>query len=153
MDIFKEISVGGVPKNLLINRLVKAGIQFNEYAKTLFEHEAFATDAPVEKLKLVKIKPSDLGLSNPYSLEMVVQQASNLGLRVCPLPVAAFLRLEYLDQVEGPYLTIASARPENDENYPTGFYIRNLENILWLRGYRAIGECDHPLNNEFVFLK
>lgn len=33
----------------------------------------------------------------------------------------------------------------NDENYPTGFYIRNFESSLWLRGYRVTGEpeCGH----------
>jgi hypothetical protein len=127
----------------LIQRLLDAGIRFNDYAKTLFQHPAFSPDAPVEKVKLVKIKPSDLGLNNSYSLEKAVHQASSMGLRSCPLYLAAFLRLEYLDQPEGPYLTVASDRLESDENYPTGFYIRNFEKSLWLRGYRAIGECDH----------
>jgi hypothetical protein len=45
--------------------------------------------------------------------------------------------LEYLEQPEGPYLTVVLDRPESDENYPNGFYIRNFNKTLWLRGYRA----------------
>lgn len=152
METFKEISIGGVPKGQLIKQLVEAGVEFNSYAKILFEHAAFSPDVTVEKVKLVKIKPSDLGLNNPYSIEDAIQRASSLGLRPCPLYLAAFLRLEYMDQPEGMYLTVASIRLENDENFPTGFYIRNLEHSLWLRGYRAIGQTDHPTNNEFIFL-
>ena len=96
---------------------------------------------------------SDLGMDNPCSFQEVVNQASTLGLRICTLCCAAFLRLQYLDQPEGPYLTVASAKPEGDENYPNGFYIRNFNKILWLRGYRATDFCEWPMDNEFLFLK
>jgi hypothetical protein len=55
------------------------------------------------------------------------------------LYLAAFLRLDYLDQASGPYLTIASIKPEIDENFPNGFYLRSFENVLWLRVYKADG--------------
>lgn len=151
MKIFKEVIVGGVSRDGLIHRLVQSGVQWNDYAKILFEHRDFSPDGPVEKHQLVKVRPSDFGLVNPYSLESAVSLGSHLGLRPCPLSLAAFLRLEYLDQAEGPYLTVASVRPASDENGPAGFYLRNFENSLWLRGYRAAGECDFPSDNEFVF--
>lgn len=153
METFKEVFVGGVSKEGLIDRLIAAGIQFNAYAKTLFDDPAFEPAARAERLNLVKIKPSALGLENPYSLEMAISAGSRFGLKPCPLYLAPFLRLSYMDQPKGAYLTVASPRLTSDENYPTGFYIRNIENTLWLRGYRAVGECDHPTDNEFVFLK
>jgi hypothetical protein len=58
-----------------------------------------------------------------------------------------------LEQPEGSYLTVASDRPESDENYPNGFYVRNFNTTLWLRGYRAADFCEWPLDNEFLFLK
>jgi hypothetical protein len=76
-----------------------------------------------------------------------------LKLKLCPLSLGAFLRLEFLDQEEGPYLTIASEKLVNDENYPNGFYLRNTENSLWLRGYRASEDYKWSLDNEFVFIK
>lgn len=152
LDVFKEISIGGLTREQLIQRLIEAGIQFNEYADALFKHSAFSPGDTVEKVKLVKAKLHDIGLVNPCSFEDIVNRASNLGLKLCPLYLGAFLRLEYLEQPDGPYLTIASIKPEGDENYPNGFYIRNHGNSLWLRGYRAYGRCEWPSENEFIFL-
>ncbi len=153
LEIFKEISVGGLSKKRLLQQLAEANIQFNKYAHTLFEHSSFLPDDIVTKVQLVKINPADLNLSNPCSYQTIVAEASKLGLSLCPLYLAAFLRLQYLDQPEGPYLTIASAKPENDDNYPNGLYIRNIKNVLWLRGYRVDGECEWPSENAFIFLK
>ncbi len=75
-----------------------------------------------------------------------------LDLKLCPLYLAAFLRLEYLNQPAGPHLTIASNKPEMNEAYPNGFYIRNFENVLWLRGYKADSFAGWPGENEFVFI-
>ena len=83
----------------------------------------------------------------------VVKSAEALGLKICPLSLAAFLRLEYLDQPEGPYLTIVSAKPESDEKYPNGFYLRNFEDTLWLRGYCASDDYQWPLDSEFIFIR
>jgi hypothetical protein len=105
-----------------------------------------------QTVKLVKLKFSDLNFKNPLSLQAVIDQAMNLGLKLCPLYLGAFLRLSYLDQPEGPYLTIISPMLKEDEDYPTGFYIRNFENAFWLRGYRAKGEADWPEDHEFIFV-
>jgi len=152
-EFFKEIFIGGVRKEQLINELIEAGIRFNKYADILFDHPSFSPGDKAEKVQLIKVKLSDLHLGNPCPFQEIISKGINLGLRLCPLYLGAFLRLKYLDQPQGPYLTIVSAKPENDENYPNGFYIRNFENALWLRGYRTTGNCEWPINNEFIFLK
>ncbi|MBK9324454.1 MAG: hypothetical protein IPM97_16145 [Bdellovibrionaceae bacterium] len=175
-QIFKEITIGGLRKEQLIQRLSEAGIQFNKYANTLFEHPQFSPPSEVEKVKLAKVALSDLGLQDTCSTEEFSNRASMLGLRPCPLYLAAFLRLEYLNQPDGPYLTVASPvpkkepprggwggpgallifktyhKPNEDDNYPSGFYLRNFENALWLRGYKADGFSDWPGSNEFIFI-
>lgn len=151
-QIFKEITIGGLRKEQLIQRLSEAGIQFNKYANTLFEHPQFSPPSEVEKVKLAKVALSDLGLQDTCSTEEFSNRASMLGLRPCPLYLAAFLRLEYLNQPDGPYLTVASHKPNEDDNYPSGFYLRNFENALWLRGYKADGFSDWPGSNEFIFI-
>jgi len=125
LEIFKEISIGGLTKEQLIQRLAEVGIQFNKYAYTLFEHSAFSPGDQAQRVKLVKVNLSSLGLSSPCSFQEILNRASDVGLMQCPLYLGAFLRLEHIDQPEGPYLTIASAKPKIEENYPTGFYIRN----------------------------
>lgn len=153
MKTFREITVGGLVTESLIQRLVDAGVQFNQYAEVLFDHAAFSPGQRTEKVELIKVKLSDLNLGNPCSYQAIVDRALSLGLKLCPLYLGAFLRLAYSNQPEGPYLTIASSELENDESYPTGFYIRNFDKTLWLRGYQVIGDADWPLDNEFIFLK
>ncbi|MGZ6458848.1 MAG: hypothetical protein ACXWQX_07400 [Bdellovibrio sp.] len=150
--IFKEITIGGLSKEQLLQQLSEASIQFNKYANILFDHPQFLPLSEVEKVKLVKVTLSDLELKDTCSTEEFSDRASMLGLKLCPLYLAAFLRLEYLDQPDGPYLTVASHKPNEDENFPNGFYLRNFENALWLRGYRADGFSDWPGSNEFIFI-
>lgn len=152
-EIFKEIIIGGITKEHLLQKLSDGGIQFNKYASTLFDHPQFLPSVKAEKVKLVKATLPDLGLNDSCSFEEFESRASALELKLCPLYLAAFLRLEYIDQPAGPYLTIASKKPEKHENCPNGFYIRNFENVLWLRGYMADGLSDWPGQNEFIFIK
>ena len=149
---FKEISIGGSTKEDLIQRLLQAGVQFNEYARVLFEHPQFRPSEKSEKVKLVKIGLADLKLGNPFSFQEMIRRASDFGLKPCPLYLG-FLRLEYMDQAEGPHLTIVSLKPESDESHPNGFYIRNHEGAQWLRGYRADDFSDWPVGGEFVFIR
>jgi hypothetical protein len=138
-DIFKEITIGGIRKEQLLQHLSEAEIQFNQYANVLFDHPQFSPSEEAEKVKIVKVTLSDLELKDTCSFEEFANQIDKLGLKFCPLYLAAFLRLEYLDQASGPYLTIASVKPEINDNFPNGFYLRNFENVLWLRGYRSDG--------------
>ena len=153
MEVFKEIGIGGVTAEELVRRLGGAGIQFNKYAEVLFKHPSFSPTRQIESVKLVKVSLSDLGLESPCSYQDVTGRAAALGLRLCPLYLGAFLRLEYRDQPEGSYLTIASPAAEGDGDHPIGFYVRNFDEALWLRGYRALGDADWPPDNAFIFLR
>lgn len=150
-EVFREITIGGLTKEQLLRRLSDAGIQFNKYASDLFDHPQFLPSVKTEKVKLVKATLPALDLNDTCSFEEFSDQAFLLELKLCPLYLAAFLRLEYLDQPSGPYLTIASNKPEPNESFPNGFYIRNFENVLWLRGYKADSFSGWPQQNEFIF--
>lgn len=153
LQIFREISIGGITQEQLMSRLQSEGIQFNSYAHTLFAHPLFTIGEKNEKVRLVKVSLTQLQINEPCFFPEIVQRAADFNLQLCPLSLGAFLRLEYLDQPEGPYLTIASEKPEQDENYPNGFYIRNFEGQLWLRGYRASDDYPWSLDSEFIFLR
>lgn len=153
IDIFKEITIGGIKKEQLLQHLSEAGIQFNQYANILFDHSQFSPSEKAEKVKIVKVTLSDLDLNDTCSAEEFSNRIAELGLKFCPLYLAAFLRLDYLDQASGPYLTVASIKPEIDENFPNGFYLRNFENALWLRGFKADGFDGWPGTNEFILIK
>jgi hypothetical protein len=148
---FRKLTIGGVMRDVLLERLAAAGVGRNAYAERLLAHPSFTPEAPPETLTLVKTTLAELGLVEPCSFRDVVARAESRGLRICPLVTAAFLRLDYLDQEPGPYLTVASPPPGTSEEHPTGFYLRNLDGALWLRGYRALDACEWPAGNEFVF--
>lgn len=153
IQIFKHISIGGISKDKLIEKLIDKGIQFNQYAHVLFDDSNFIVSTEIENVDLVKISLFDLGLSEQSSYDKIVDEAQKIELKQCPLCLGAFLRPEYLDQEEGPYLTIASEKMVKDVKYPNGFYIRHIDNIFWLRGYYASDDYKWPLNSEFVFIK
>ena len=153
MKTFKETSIGGCSKEELLQRLKTAGVQFNAYAETLFRHPDFSPNRAVLKVALVKVSLSDLGVNGACSYATILARAATMNLHPCPLNLGAFLRLEEFELLVGQYLTIASPSLGTDENEPTGFYVRDLDGIKWLRGYRVVGEADWPANNEFLFMK
>ena len=81
-----------------------------------------------------------------------------IGRRDCfdhmqPLEVAPHLRLQYTDQPNGPYLTVASQKLRSDETFPNGLYLRSLDDGLWLRGYCATPDVVFaPDFSDFAFL-
>lgn len=150
MEIFCELLIGGTPKDTLLQELRAAGVQFNDSAQKLFAHPGFNPDHAPQKLKLIKTSMGEFGLEGPQSLQTILDHAAARGLRPCPLHTAAHLRLQYRNQREGPYLTVASPPPESEAD-PAGFYVRNRDQILWLRGYRVDGTPEWPKENEFVF--
>lgn len=151
METFKEIFMDNLSAEELLEKMKAKGIQFNKYAEMLFEHSSFLTSGKARKVKLVKVNLTDLKLAKPTRFQDIVSAAAEKGLKLCPLNLAPFLRLEYLDQPEGPYLTIASLKIEDDEKFPRGFYLRKLEGVLWLRGFCASDDWEYPLDMEFVF--
>ena len=46
LETFKQISIGGMTKKSLIQRMADADIHFNKYANVLFEHHAFLLPSP-----------------------------------------------------------------------------------------------------------
>lgn len=150
--LFKQIQIGGIEKEELILRLVASGIEFNDYAKTLLRSSYIKIDENMETLDLVRVNLSDLKIDEPSPFKTIVEAASKEKLGLCPLALGLFLRLKYLDQPEGPYITIASENPTDAPDYPNGFYVRNIDGTLWLRGYRADDDYLWPIESEFIFI-
>ena len=68
-DVFMEINIGGLTKKKLLGKLSGAGIQFNKYANTLFDHPQFSPSTETGKVKLIKISLSGLDLSESCSFD------------------------------------------------------------------------------------
>jgi hypothetical protein len=147
------IAVGGKTKEQLLLELRDAGVQFNRYAEVLFADPRFTTSRQIREARIVVATPRSLGFPNGVTSAEFFASAIKAGLELCPLEFAAHYRLQYRHQPAGPYLHIASLKIDNDESFPRGFYLRNIEDTLWLRGYIASDDWAHEPDNEFVFLK
>lgn len=150
--VTRRIRVGGVSKTALLARLESAGVRLNEFGLALFADHRFTT-APVRSvIEIVEMTVAGLGLHGGATFAQIIERAGETGLSVCPLELGPHFRLQYTDQPEGSLeqppsrhrappgsITVASAplSDNDDEDTPKGFYLRRIEGVLWLRGYRS----------------
>lgn len=148
----RKLEIGGQGKAELLSSLHETGIQLNRYAQILFDDPAFTTSESSRSVLATAVTVAELGLTDGATSAEIFAKAESVGLFLCPLELAPHLRLQFLDQTEGPYLTIASPKTRNDDAYPNGFYLRRIDGELWLRGYRATSDHIWEPTSRFVFL-
>lgn len=148
--ITRTVEVGGLTKSQLIEKLQQYSILMNESGERLLADDKFTTSNTKYSLQTVELTVGDLGFHDGSTTAQIIKRASELVLELCPLELAPHLRLEYLDQPEGYIgnplrvhqapagsITIASEILSEDDDFPKGFYLRRINGVLWLRGYRA----------------
>jgi hypothetical protein len=148
--VARTIRIGGKTKDELLEALLERGIELNEAGKALFARDEFATSANPSVVETVELTVANLGFADGATSEALLARAVSLGLSPCPLELAPYLRLDYLDQPEGHQgqppsehrappgsVTIVSRPIHADDTVPKGFYVRRINGVLWLRGYRA----------------
>lgn len=160
----RTVEVGGLTKSQLIEKLQQSFIMMNEYGERLFADDRFTTSEIKYTLQTVELTVGDLGFPDGAITAQIFSKAREIGLELCPLELGPYLRLEYLDQNEGysgdslkrhqapsGSITIASEILTEDDEFPKGFYLRKINGVLWLRGYRA--DHLHVWNpgDQFVF--
>src|SRR5690606_36417075 len=103
-----------------------------------------------------------LGLDAGATLPQIFERAVSVGLKLCPAYAGPYLRLDFLDQAASDdsvlsagkkpagSLTIASASM-GGEDFPRGFYLRVVDEVAWLRGYRCDDTNGLGLAATFVF--
>jgi hypothetical protein len=148
--VTRTVRTGGVSKSELLTRLQLAGVRLNEAALTLFADERFTTSTVSSDMEIVELSVAGLGFREGATLGELVDKAASMGLSLCPMELGPHLRLQFTDQSEGLLgqpltqnrappvsVTIASAPIADDDDIVKGFYLRRMEGILWLRGYRS----------------
>ena len=144
------LRVGGVVKADLLNQLLKQGVQLNPLAFQLFSDDGFQTSVEQRTLAVVQVSVAELGLSQGGVFQEIAARALARGYSLCPLELGPHLRLTYADQAEGflgqppsqkcappGSVTVASQPISEDDDTPKGFYLRVIEGLPWLRGYRS----------------
>jgi hypothetical protein len=148
----RSLQIGGHSKSELLSSLSTHGIQLNSYAQILFDDPNFTTSDSSRSVVVADVTVGELGLAVASTSADIFAKARLVGLELCPLELAPYFRVQYLNQPGGPYLTIASAKSKDNETYPNGFYLQRLEGKLWLRGYRATSDYLWEPTSRFLFL-
>jgi len=158
----RQVTIGGLVRAQLQHRLVRTGVQLNEYAKMLLAHRVFDEIVPVQELTVVSRNLQQLDLDAGATLPQIFDRAISHGLQLCSPITGPYLRLAYLTQStssdsvlsagKSPVdsLTIASSAL-GDEEFPRGFYLRVVDGVPWLRGYRCDDTHGFSLDDTFIF--
>jgi hypothetical protein len=149
--IRRTVLVGGLTKPQLLQEFRRHSISINAYGETLFAAMEFPEARSPRPVETLEVTARDLGFPDGAMVTDLFARAAECGLPLCPLELAPYLRLQYLDQPEGHWITIASPRPPADSNLPSGFYIRRLADGLWLRGYVASDDHVWDADDHFIF--
>lgn len=160
----RPVRIGGVRRLDLLAELQRSDIALNEAALTLFASDGFTTARVASTLDTVEVAVADLGFAHGATFDELCERAIDLGMALCPLELGPHLRLQYRDQPEGHIghppsrhcappgsVTVASAPIDGDDELPKGFYLRRIDGVLWLRGYRSGPEHIWSRDDRFVF--
>ena len=157
-----QIDIGTTEHTELLDALGRAGVATNTYAQRLLDHEVFHRVQCPQKITVAVRSVAELGFAQGATLQEIYARAQKLGLALCPAVTGPYLRLEFLEQASSSNsvlsagkkpddsLTIAST-PLGDEDYPKGFYLRVVDSVPWLRGYRCDDTHRFGLKDTFVF--
>ncbi|MDO3410587.1 helicase [Saccharibacillus sp. CPCC 101409] len=153
-------------KPKLIQELQSRCISLNTYAEQLLGDDRFTVSETKYSVLTVELSVRDLGFTDGATTERIFAKAAELGLALCPLELTPHWRLQYLDQTEGHSeaeaqghqapsgsVTVASEPLSADDDFPKGFYLRRIDGVLWLRGYRADRLHVWNAHDRFVFMK
>jgi hypothetical protein len=162
--ITRTVTVGSLTSSELVEELRQNAILMNESAERLFASDQFATSPTRYSVTTVELTVRDLGFPQGATIAELFARATTVGLSLCPIELGAHLRLQYRDQPEGargkpvrrhqaPYgsITVASEPLSDEEDFPKGFYLRCIEGVLWLRGYRSGPEHVWGPDDHFIF--
>jgi hypothetical protein len=162
----RTVRVGGMSKTDLLNALEDKGIQLNAAGRTLFAHSGFTTHPVISDIEIVELCIADLGYPDGATTAEVHRRIAELDLLLCPLELGPHLRLQFLEQPEGSLghppsehrappgsITVATRQLTEDDETPKGFYLRRIEGILWLRGYRSWSGHLWSPEDRFVFCR
>lgn len=161
----ETVTVGGKSKAELRELLRSACVELNAYAERIFESGLFTVSDTPRQVRIAEVSVEGLGFPGGAVMPDILAGARELGLGPCPAELGPYLRLAYAEQpgVEGSLsgggkapegaLTVVSEPLSADDDFPKGFYLRKVNGVLWLRGYRSDAQHVLPPGDRLVFAR
>jgi hypothetical protein len=145
----QRVRLGGCDRPALMARLVAAGVRLNPLAEQLLDDARLEIPHQPADLTVVAVNVAALGHAGGATFDSLAAAAATRGWTPGPRALAPFLRLQWLAQAEAPAaaptrhrappgaLTVATVPPADTLDQPWGFYLRCVDGVPWLRGYRC----------------
>ncbi|MGX1749129.1 hypothetical protein [Glutamicibacter protophormiae] len=158
----RSVVIGGVSRQGIEKRLAAAGVELNDYARMLLAHQVFDSVSPAEQANFASFRVQDLGIQQPATLKTIFDLAMSQGLALCPASAGPFLRLATMDQQNSTNSILSAGKkpanslaiaslPLGTDDFPKGFYLRVVDGVPWLRGYRCEDAYEFAPEDAFIF--
>ena len=147
----------------IIKMLEENHILMNDYARMYIAHPRFFSRQS-EEVSVVIASLQETGLETGATLNEIFRHIQTIGLKPCSPETGAFLRLQWKEQpqsrnsvLSGTHsapdsaVTVLSELLEEDDAFPKGLYLRNVDGSLWLRGYICDSTYRFPEDALFAF--
>lgn len=155
------IKAEGSGKVELLNKLDESKIKLNEFAYRIFNSDRFNPSGLSSAITIIECSLSDLGLISGGDWEAIEKAIYTFKLAHCPIELAPYIRFLYADQAESRVdsinrnppgaITIFSKPLFEDDDFPRGFYLRNFDGAMWLRGYRCSEDYHWGPDDRMIF--
>lgn len=157
------LTIKSFPVEQIPNLLKEHGILLNHYAKEFFAHPCFSI-GPSGETTVTIASLQEIGLENGATISDIFTHISKTGLKACTVSTGLFLRLAWTDQpqsrnsilsgthsIPDQAVTVLSEIIDQDDTFPKGLYLRNVDGDLWLRGYICDDTYRFPGDAMFAF--
>lgn len=157
------VRLGGMSLTQLRQALQQADIHTNAHAETLLTKLHLFGEEPAYLVRVGIVTVGQLGLTRGGTLPQIGRAALHVGFKLGPLALAPFMRLQWqaqpastdsaMQRQRAPQaaVTVAVAHPGGAPSAPRGFYLRNVNGHLWLRGYVASDDYVWAASDQFAF--
>lgn len=155
--------IGTFSLDQLKSQLQQNNIGLNNSAISLLNDSRLNISKQTQNLTVKILTVGDLNLTVPATLPNIYSAAQHQGLQLCSLETAIYFRLFWKDQPESSdsemhrhkapdsAVTVASPIISSDPGQPKGFYLRNVNQQLWLRGYICDNSFIWQPEDKFAF--
>lgn len=131
--------------------LLDKGYEISDWAKGILSKVTFNKEG--KTYNLVSFSVSQLGFPNGATLQEIYEKAQELGLELCPAEVGPQLRLQYPDQSNGEYLSVAMNSIFDSEGNSNLFNVKRDVGELWLDNDDGRLDSRWYGHDRFVFLR
>lgn len=153
--VWKTIEIGTFSDSLaLLDAMRAMGCSIGDAAAAALAQPSMAISSTKSAVELVTLSAAELGFrGETASLRQIYSSAQRLGFKLASAEIAPQLRLQYLDQPIGEFLTIGMAPIHTSTGEAVILTVANGGAGLILIGQDGRADVEIPLTSRFVFVR